>query len=171
MKNQSLKINLEGVADALHEKDIRIRFIGSREPFSASLCEQIAEAESKTRDNQLMTVNVALNYGGHWDIANAVRALANRVHAGEIHPDDLNEASISSELSLAGSPDPDLFIRTGGEKRISNFLLWQLAYTELYFCDCLWPDFADEDMDRAMAEYARRQRRFGQTGEQIESPA
>ena len=97
--------------------------------------------------------------------------LARRVLAGELTPDDIDANSIAGELSMAGSPDPDLFIRTGGEKRVSNFLLWQLAYTEMFFCDCLWPDFDEDDMRDAMAEYARRQRRFGHTGEQIETPA
>ena len=164
---QSMKQNI----DTLHEKKIRIRFIGSREPFARGLCRQIEDAESRTRDNRQMTVNVALNYGGQWDIVNASRSLARRVLAGELTIDDIDEHSLAGELSLAGSPDPDLFIRTGGEKRVSNFLLWQLAYTELFFCDCLWPDFADDDMRAALAEYARRQRRFGQTGEQIETPA
>ena len=164
---QSLKQHV----DTLHEQNIRIRFIGSREPFAANLCRQIDDAEARTRENRQMTVNVALNYGGQWDIVNASRALARRVLAGEMAPDDIDADSIAGELSMAGSPDPDLFIRTGGEKRLSNFLLWQLAYTELYFCDCLWPDFAEDDMSDAMAVYARRQRRFGQTGEQIETPA
>ena len=164
---QSLKQNV----DELHEKNIRIRFIGSREPFAENLCRQIEEAETLTCENRQMVLNVALNYGGQWDITNAVRTLAGRVVAGELAADDIDEQAIAEQLSLADGPDPDLFIRTGGEKRISNFLLWQLAYSELYFCDCLWPDFAEDDMREALTEYARRQRRFGKTGEQIESPA
>lgn len=164
---QSLKQNVE----TLHEKNIRIRFIGAREPFAENLCRQIEAAEARTADNRQMTLNVALNYGGHWDITHAVQGLARRVAAGELSPDDIDSQNIAEHLSLADGPDPDLFIRTGGEKRVSNFLLWQIAYSELYFCDCLWPDFAEDDMREALAEYARRQRRFGKTGEQIESPA
>ena len=162
---QSLQQNV----DALDEKNIRIRFIGSRDPFDRKLCQQIDMAESRTRNNRQMTVNVALNYGGRWDIAVAARALVQRVLAGELTLDDLDEKCLTTELSLADSPDPDLFIRTGGEKRLSNFLLWQLAYAELYFCDCLWPDFGEDDMRAALAAYASRQRRFGQTSEQIET--
>lgn len=162
--------SLEQNIETLHEQNIRIRFIGDREPFSSDLREQIHAAEAKTCENRQMTLNVALNYGGQWDIANAVRLLAHQVEAGELKADDIDPDSIAAELSLAGSPDPDLFIRTGGEKRMSNFLLWQLAYTEFYFCDCLWPDFAEADMREALAEYTRRQRRYGKTGEQIEVP-
>jgi undecaprenyl diphosphate synthase len=163
----SLKQNIE----ALHEERIRIRFIGPRQPLAGHLCREIEAAETTTRDSTRMTLNVALNYGGHWDIVNAAQALARRVQAGEMDVEQIDGDSLAAELSLADIPDPDLFIRTGGEKRVSNFLLWQLAYTELYFCDCLWPDFAEDDMQAALDEYARRQRRFGKTGEQIETPA
>ena len=163
---QSLRQHIE----TLHEKKIRIRFIGNREPFTDSLREQIQDAENKTRDNRQMTLNVALNYGGQWDIANAAAVLARRIQAGQMTADDLGPESIAAELSLADSPDPDLFIRTGGEMRMSNFLLWQLAYTEFYFCDCLWPDFSETEMSAALAEYSRRQRRYGKTGEQVEAP-
>ena len=163
---QSLQQHIE----TLHEKKIRIRFIGNREPFAGNLLEQIQAAENKTLDNRQMTLNVALNYGGQWDIANAAAVLARRIQAGEMSADDLGPESIAAELSLADSPDPDLFIRTGGEMRMSNFLLWQLAYTEFYFCDCLWPDFSETEMRAALAEYSRRQRRYGKTGEQVEVP-
>ena len=163
---QSLQQHIE----TLHEKKIRIRFIGNREPFADPLREQIDDAENKTRDNRQMILNVALNYGGQWDIANAAAVLARRIQAGQMSADDLGPESIAAELSLADSPDPDLFIRTGGEMRMSNFLLWQLAYTEFYFCDCLWPDFTETEMRAALAEYSRRQRRYGKTGEQVEVP-
>lgn len=164
---QSLKQHL----DTLDEEQIRVRFIGPRQPLGDKLCQLIESAEATTRDNRRLTLNVALNYGGHWDIVNAAQALARRVQAGEIDPAQIDSDHLAAELSLADIPDPDLFIRTGGEKRVSNFLLWQLAYTELYFCDCLWPDFAEADMQAALDEYARRQRRFGKTGDQLETPA
>ena len=162
----SLQKNIQ----SLHAEKIRIRFIGNREPFAANLREQIRAAEDKTGENRQMTLNVALNYGGQWDVANAARSLARQIQAGELDADEINPDTIAAELSLADSPDPDLFIRTGGEKRMSNFLLWQLAYTEFYFCDCLWPDFAETDMREALDEYSRRQRRYGKTSEQIEAP-
>lgn len=160
--------SLQQHIDTLHKENIRIRFIGDREPFAGNLREQIQVAESKTEDNRQMTLNVALNYGGRWDIANAARGLVRRIQSGELKVGDIDSESIAPHLSLADSPDPDLFIRTGGEKRMSNFLLWQLAYTEFYFCDCLWPDFSETEMCEALDEFSRRQRRFGKTGEQIE---
>ena len=114
-----------------------------------------------------MTLYIAIAYGGRWDILRAIRSIAARVSAGEMAPDAIDETVLAGELALAGSPDPDLFIRTGGEHRISNFLLWNLAYTELYFCDCLWPDFDDAEIERAFRHFASRQRRFGQTGDQV----
>lgn len=160
--------SLQRYTDELHEKGLRIRFIGNREEFQPGLQRRIEECEIKTADNPGMTLNIAANYGGQWDIANAARRLALRLRDGEIGADAINAESMAMELSTADAPDPDLFIRTGGEQRISNFLLWQLAYTEFYFCDCLWPDFDDQEMQRALDEYGRRQRRFGQTGEQVE---
>ena len=118
-----------------------------------------------------MSLNVAVNYGGRWDITQACRLLAERAVRGEISPKDIDETMISSALSLAGLPDPDLFIRTGGEMRISNFLLWQVAYTEFYFSDKLWPDFDADELDRAVAVYASRERRFGKTGAQVKKRA
>jgi undecaprenyl diphosphate synthase len=116
-----------------------------------------------------MTLTIAANYGGRWDIVNAARRLARRAVDGEIGVEQIDEDEFAGELSLAGLPDPDLFIRTGGEQRISNYLLWQLAYTEFYFCDCLWPDFDGREMQLALDEYSRRQRRYGKTGEQVEA--
>ena len=164
---QSLKNNTA----ELHEKNIRIRFIGDRAAFSEDLKSQIAESEVLTLKNAGMTLNIAANYGGHWDIVNAIRLLSKRLLEGEIEPEQIDAELVASQLSLADSPDPDLFIRTGGEQRISNFLLWQLAYTEFYFCDLLWPDFSGAEMQHALDEYSRRQRRYGKTSEQLETPA
>ena len=161
--------SLETYADELHEQGIRIRFIGERESFSAGLRASINATERKTAANDRMTLNIAANDGGRWDIANAARALARRVASGEIEADSIDEAAMAQEMSLADIPAPDLFIRTGNEQRISNYLLWQLAFTELYFCSVLWPDFSETEMRAALDEYSRRQRRYGKTGEQVES--
>jgi len=160
---------LQKYTGELHEKGIRIRFIGNSALFSDSLQQQIDATERKTFNNSTMTLNIAANYGGRWDIANAARVLARRVQDCELAPADIDERIFSQALALGDSPDPDFFIRTGGEQRISNFLLWQLAYAEFYFTDRLWPDFDDADMRTALDEYARRQRRYGKTGEQIEA--
>jgi len=154
----------------LDEKGIRIRFIGDRSSFSEDLQRQIAATEAETASNQRMVVNIAASYGGQWDIVHACRLLAEDVRDGSISPAEIDDAMFAARLSLGDSPAPDLFIRTGGEQRISNFLLWQLAYTEFYFCDVLWPDFSADEMGAALAEYSRRQRRFGKTGEQLEVP-
>jgi undecaprenyl diphosphate synthase len=161
--------SLQRYTDELHEKGIRIRFIGNRKLFSDKLQQQINQTETKTLDNSRMTLNIAANYGGQWDIVNAARALARQVQHGELEAADIDEGIFSQALELGDSPAPDLFIRTGGEQRISNFLLWQLAYSEFYFSDRLWPDFAEADARAALDEYARRQRRYGKTGEQIEA--
>jgi len=155
----SLKKN----TDELHANGIRIRFIGDRSAFADKLNQQITESEHKTRDNTTMTLNIAANYGGQWDIVQAVQKLV----ASGLAVDDINAQGLASHLSLADAPDPDLFIRTGGEQRISNFLLWQLAYSELFFSEVLWPDFSAEEMQRALDHFAGRQRRFGKTGAQV----
>jgi undecaprenyl diphosphate synthase len=152
----------------LHRNDIRIRFIGDRSAFPADLREQIARAEALTRQNGGMNLVIAANYGGHWDITQSCRALAQRIAAGELAPGDITADMIAERTALADLPGPDLFIRTGGEQRISNFLLWQLAYTELYFTEILWPAFDERALDDALRSYASRQRRFGRTGEQVE---
>jgi undecaprenyl diphosphate synthase len=152
----------------LHGNGVRLRFIGDRAAFSGKLRELIDESEAITRDNTRMELVIAANYGGQWDITEAGRAIARRVAAGELQPDDITPQLMAEEISLADLPPPDLFIRTGGEQRISNFMLWQLAYTELYFTDVLWPAFGVADLDEAMLWYANRQRRFGRTGEQVE---
>ena len=160
--------SLKKYTGEMHEQGIRIRFIGNRTLFSDNLQQQIDETETKTFNNSTMTLNIAANYGGHWDIVNAARVLAQQVEDGELEAANIDEQTFKRALALGDSPDPDLFIRTGGEQRISNFLLWQLAYTEFYFSDRLWPDFADADVRAALDEYARRQRRYGKTSEQIE---
>ena len=152
----------------LDEKGLRICFIGDRQRFADKLRQQIEQAEQQTAGNAGMTLHIAVNYGGRWDLVEATRQLSRRVRDGGLEPDQIDEAAISGAHALSGIPDPDLFIRTGGERRISNFLLWQLAYTELYFCDCLWPDFDTDEMQRALDEYRRRQRRYGKTGDQVE---
>jgi undecaprenyl diphosphate synthase len=151
----------------LNSKNIRIRFIGEREAFSQTLQNQIADTEALTLNNDVMVLNIAANYGGQWDILNAVKKVAARVERREIAPDHIDQAMLESELSLADTPNPDLFIRTGGEHRMSNFLLWQLVYTEFYFTDVLWPDFSEQEMQKALDDYAKRQRRYGKTGDQI----
>ena len=161
--------SLKKYTDELHERGIRIRFIGNRMVFSDSLQQQINETETRTFNNDTMVLNIAANYGGHWDIVNAAKVLARQVQHGELEVDDIDERILKQTLTLGDSPAPDLFIRTGGEQRISNFLLWQLAYTEFYFSDRLWPDFGDADVRAALDEYARRQRRYGKTSEQIEA--
>ena len=153
----------------LHKNNIRVRFVGDRLAFSSRIAEHINAAEALTRENTGLTLVVAVNYGGRWDILQAVRQLAEPLSTGELTPDQIDLQAIESRLSLHDLPDPDLFIRTGGEQRISNFLLWQLAYTELYFTDTLWPDFDQKAFRAALDTFAGRQRRFGMTGDQVES--
>jgi undecaprenyl diphosphate synthase len=160
---------LESEVEELHRNQIRIRFVGSLEQLSPALRERIGSATALTEANARMTLVIAVAYGGRWDIANAARKLAARCLGGDLRPEDVNEQAIGSELTLAGLPDPDLLIRTGGEQRVSNFLLWNLAYTELYFCDTLWPDFEDGELQAAIDHFARRQRRFGLTPDQVEA--
>ena len=155
----------------LHDNQVRIRFIGDLAPFAPELRDRMVRAGELTLNNQRMSLNVAVNYGGRWDIAQASRELARQAVAGDIAPDDIDESMVSAALSLAELPDPDLFIRTGGEMRISNFMLWQVAYTEFYFSPLLWPDFSDDELDRAVAAYQSRERRYGRTGEQIRRKA
>lgn len=159
--------SLERETRELDENNVRVRFIGDTSAFSPELQEKIRQAELRTQNNTRMTLNVAANYGGRWDIVNAARRLAAEAAAGHIAPEQIDDTLFARELSLPGSPDPDLFIRTGGEMRISNFLLWQSAYTEFYFTPVLWPEFKDDELDRAIAAYAARERRYGRTGEQV----
>ncbi len=162
---------LERETVKLHENGIRLRVIGDRSAFPLELQRKIAEAEQLTCANRKMTLLIAANYGGRWDILQAAKALARKVEMGEIQSQAIDEALFAAHLSFADLPEPDLFIRTGGEVRLSNFLLWQLAYTELYFTEVLWPDFGAEELNQALAEYARRERRFGHTSEQLDKMA
>ena len=158
--------SIDKEVDELHRNGIRVRFIGDLSRLRAVLGAKIAAAEARTAANQRMTLFIAVSYGGRWDIVEAARRLAARVVTGEIKPEAIDETLFADQLQLAGTPEPDLFIRTGGEQRISNFLLWNLAYSELYFCDTLWPDFDDAALDAALRFYASRQRRFGLTDTQ-----
>lgn len=161
--------SLEKYSAELHQNNIRIRFIGDREAFSNALNKQIQKSELLTEDNQLMTLNVAANYGGQWDILKAVKSIAKKLVNNKLNLEQVNQSELESGLSLSDSPDPDLFIRTGGEQRISNFLLWQLAYSELYFTEVLWPDFSKLEMQQALDTYAQRQRRYGKTTDQLKA--
>lgn len=152
----------------LHKNNIRMRIIGDKTAFSKKLQQHIEEAEELTKDNSGLHLNIAVNYGGQWDILNAVKDLATDLSSGKLTTDDIDEDIFKQRLCLSDIPDPDLFIRTGGEVRISNFFLWQLAYTELYFTETLWPDFDEAAYTTALQEYANRQRRFGKTPEQLE---
>lgn len=158
---------LEREVDELDRRGVRIRFIGERERFNAAIRAQMQSAEDRTRANTRLHLTVAASYGGRWDIAQAARSLAQDVAAGHLDPDEIDERALGSRISLADLPAPDLFIRTGGETRISNFLLWQLAYTELWFTDLLWPELDAATLQRALDDYAGRQRRFGLTGAQV----
>ncbi len=151
----------------LCENNIVLRFVGDRAAFSEKLQSKIIEGERATANNTGLKLVIAANYGGRWDICQAVKTISKKVASGELLTKDLSEATISNFLSMSDLPEPDLFIRTGGEQRISNFLLWQLAYTELYFTNTLWPDFDDESLGQAIKDFQSRQRRFGYTSEQI----
>ncbi|GGX97545.1 ditrans,polycis-undecaprenyl-diphosphate synthase ((2E,6E)-farnesyl-diphosphate specific) [Litchfieldella qijiaojingensis] len=153
----------------LHEHDIRLSVIGAREGFSASIQRYIARAEHLTRDNRGLHLVIAANYGGRWDIAQAARRLAERIETGELQASDIDEHAIGREMTLADEPPVDLCIRTSGEQRLSNFLLWQLAYAELHFSPLLWPDFDGDALDQAIDDFCQRQRRFGMTDEQVEA--
>jgi len=161
-------VALQREVKRLKRNNVRLRIIGERSAFSEKLQQRIAQAEADTEGCDGMLLQIAANYGGRWDITRATRRLAQRVAAGQLLPDQIDESAIAAELSFAGLPDPDLFIRTGGEQRISNFMLWQCAYTELYFTDTFWPDFDADAYSAALDFYAGRQRRFGLTGEQVE---
>lgn len=159
---------LQREVGTLHKNNVRVRFIGGRDTIAAKLLHHLEHSEQLTADNSGLQLNIALNYGGHWDIAQAARRLAEKVESGALRAADVSPQLLASEISLADLPAPDLFIRTGGEQRISNFLLWQLAYSELYFTDQLWPDFDRSELETAFAWFAGRQRRYGRTGEQVE---
>ncbi|GMU42051.1 MAG: isoprenyl transferase [Lysobacterales bacterium] len=163
--------SLRKQARELAGNGVSLRFIGERARFSPELRAAMAEAETAAVVNPRLTLNIAVNYGGRWDIVNAARELARSVREGRLDPEAIDQATFEQSLSLAPLPEPDLFIRTGGEARVSNFLLWHLAYSEMYFTPVLWPDFDEQALDDAIAEYAQRERRFGKTSAQLREAA
>jgi undecaprenyl diphosphate synthase len=158
---------LDREVDELHANGVRIRFVGDLSAFSLELATRMRVAMARTADNTALQLNVAVNYGGRWDIAQAARALAQAAVRGEVDADAIDETAFARHACLADQPPVDLFIRTGGEARVSNFLLWQIAYAELYFTDALWPDIDATALDAALADYARRERRYGLTSAQV----
>ncbi|MBL4638143.1 MAG: isoprenyl transferase [Proteobacteria bacterium] len=152
----------------LHKNNIRLRIIGDLTKFSPSLQKKIQQSQLLTENNTGLTLNIAANYGGRWDVVQAVKTIAKKVKAGEVDADEISEQMINDSLATAILPEPDLFIRTGGEQRVSNFLLWQMAYTEFFFTNTLWPDFDALALDQAIASFTQRERRFGQTSEQLQ---
>jgi undecaprenyl diphosphate synthase len=158
---------LDKEVDELHGQGVRLRFIGDLSAFHEELRQRMELAMARTADNLKLALNIAVNYGGRWDIVHAARQAAIAVAQGELRVEDIDEARLGGYMSLAELPPLDLFIRTGGEVRVSNFLLWQLAYAELYFTDTLWPDFDQACLARAIEDFARRERRYGKTGEQV----
>lgn len=152
----------------LHKNGVQLRIIGDVSAFDLKLQGHISKSEALTKDNKTLVLNIAANYGGQWDITQSVKTLARKVAAGEMDAEQITAELINENLSMHDLPEPDLFIRTGGEQRISNFLIWQLAYSELYFTDTLWPEFDRSHFEMALDSFSGRQRRFGHTGEQIE---
>ena len=155
---------LESEALQLHENGIRLRVIGDLSPFGEKINRTVREVQELTRANKNLNLTIAVNYGGRWDIANACREIAVAVKNRSCSLSEITEQTVARKLSTADLPEPDLFIRTGGEIRVSNFLLWQIAYSELFFIDTLWPEFDESCLDEALKSYRRRQRRFGKSG-------
>jgi undecaprenyl diphosphate synthase len=153
--------SLRSETKTLHENNVRLTIVGDRSTFSEELKIAIVEAEKLTAQNTGLRLNIAFNYGGRWDIVEATRALGKKIAAGKLLPDEISAEDLTQHLSLADCPEPDFLIRTSGEYRISNFLLWQLAYTELYFTETYWPDFREAQLEEALLAYSKRQRRFG----------
>jgi undecaprenyl diphosphate synthase len=147
--------------DYLHRQGVNLRVIGEREQFAPDIQRMMRECEAKTAENTRLNLSVAVNFGGRWDIVNAAKKIAQQVASGELGPEQVDETIFASVMSLGKLPEPDLLIRTGGDYRISNFLLWDLAYTELYFTETHWPDFGEEELRRAVDTYSQRTRRFG----------
>ena len=158
-------------AKRLNDNNISLRIIGDRSRFHPELQAAMREAEAMTAGANRFVLQIAANYGGQWDIAQAAQRLAREVQGGHLQPEDITPRLLQSCLATGELPLPDLCIRTGGEHRVSNFLLWQMAYSELYFSDLLWPDFKHDAMRAALADFAKRQRRFGKTSEQVEAEA
>lgn len=153
----------------LHKNNLRLRVIGDKTRFSSRLQTKIAQAEELTSSNSGMVVNIAANYGGKWDITEAMRSIALKVASGDISPDQIDETLITQSLTMSDIPEVDLLIRTSGECRISNFMLWQLAYAEMYFTPIYWPEFGEESLIEAVTWFVNRERRFGCTGEQVKA--
>lgn len=153
--------------DNLMQNNIRFRAIGKLDMLSKECLEELRATEEQTKNNIALTLNVAISYGSRWEITNAAQEIAKKAQTGELNPETIDEQLFASYLATSYLPDPDLLIRTSGEYRISNFLLWQIAYAEFYFTDTLWPDFTTEDFYKAIADYQKRERRFGKTSEQI----
>lgn len=158
---------LQSQVDKLDKNNIRLKIVGDKTAFSETLQNKIAQAETQTENNDGLTLVVAANYGGRWDITQAFIKISEKITAGDLKAEEITESVISQHITTFELPEPDLFIRTGGEQRISNFLLWQLAYTEFYFTDKLWPDFDQVVLSEAISSFKNRQRRFGHTSEQI----
>ncbi len=151
----------------LHKNGIRLRIIGDRSRFPEKLQSAIAESEELTKNNRTLSLNIAANYGGRWDITEATRQLCVEVAAGRVDPEQITQEMVQQKITLSDLPEPELFIRTGGEKRVSNFLLWQMAYCEFYFSDLFWPEFDRSALEDAVSSFGGRQRRFGRTSEQL----
>jgi undecaprenyl diphosphate synthase len=162
--------SLDREVGELHRHGVRLRFIGERAHFSAAIRERMHGAETLTAANSALNLTIAASYGGRWDIVQACRGIARDAIDGTLDPDMLDETAFGARLGLSDLPEPDLFIRTGGDHRISNFLLWQMAYTELWFTDTLWPDLDNAELERALADFATRERRFGLTSAQLAPP-
>jgi undecaprenyl diphosphate synthase len=158
---------LQSEVRKLHENNVRLKVVGDLVRFGPKVTTLIQNAEQMTANNSQLTLTIAANYGGRWDITQACQRIAEKVASGELEPGAVDEQAIAAQLSTHFLPEPDLFIRTGGEQRISNYLLWQLAYSELYFTDVLWPEFGRNEFQAALDSFSKRQRRFGQTGDQV----
>ena len=152
---------------SLLKNDVRLKIVGDLSRFSPTIQKKVQEAEAATKECSALTLNIAANYGGRWDITQACKTLAEKVAAQEVNVDDINEELIDSFTCFAGQAPLDLLIRTGGETRVSNFMLWQLAYAELYFSQVFWPDFSEDEFANAIASFVGTERRFGLTGEQV----
>lgn len=159
---------LENEVKKLHDNDVKLHIIGDLDRFGERITTLIKDAENLTRNNQALTLTIAANYGGRWDVVQACQKIAKQVQSGELNARAITEETVENFLCTHFLPEPDLFIRTGGEQRLSNYLLWQLAYAELYFTDVLWPDFDADEFLNALQGFSKRQRRFGKTSEQVD---
>jgi undecaprenyl diphosphate synthase len=158
---------LEREVSRLQDQGVRLRVVGDLSAFDPKLQDLITQAQEKTERNDTLHLTIAANYGGRWDILQATRKMMLNNPDFGVHPDRIDEPALAQHLSMAWAPEPDLFIRTGGEQRVSNFLIWQLAYTELFFTDCYWPDFDTDELKKAFEWYRSRERRFGRTSAQL----